>query len=293
MASAKPSAVQNASNHSMNKSPTRFCERRFIRVNGRQVVVTGDERAFAAEVVVGVTLHNQADPLRDCLASIGAQREEPLPLPVLVLHDDSTDAWRLELEKHAPRFAVAVANTRCGSAARARNCLLDVADTVFPSTRWVARLDADDRFASPESLGAAVRLALVSNACFVLGGNRLRHRGQLLGRANPATLDLLRPDYVMSRLARMAHGEPEAELPSCNLLLATSESWRYPEQTSAEDHWLVAELLLRHPEKGAVLTEPFYADYTLEGAVTSENQRQSRHRSARRSLWQAAQRWVG
>jgi len=277
----------------MNAASTRFGEQRSVRVSGCETVVTGDARAFSAQVAVGMTLHNQAASLRDCLASIGAQRDVPLPFTLLVLDDDSTDAWQVELEALAPGLSVAVAPVRCGSAARARNCLLDVANAAFPALRWVARLDADDRFASPESLGAAVQLALASNARFVLGGNRLRRNGELLGRTNPATSDLLRPPFLMSRLAQMACGEPEAELPSCNLLLASGVPWRYPDQTSAEDHWLVAELLLRHPDSGRVLIEPFYADYTLDGAVTSANRRQARHLAARQALWQAAQSWIG
>jgi hypothetical protein len=114
-----------------------------------------------------------------------------------------------------------------------------------------------------------------------------------LKRTNPASLELLQADVVLSRLARMARGEPEAELPSCNLVMTTHAGWRYPDQTSAEDHWLVAELLLRHPEKGAIFCEPFYADYTLEGAATLQNHRQARHLAARQSLWRAAHAWAG
>jgi glycosyltransferase involved in cell wall biosynthesis len=277
----------------MSKSGNHFNVRRAFRSEGREIVVNGSERAFEAQVLIGVTLHNQALALRECLASVCAQRNVPLPFAVLVLDDDSKDDWQTSLGNSASHIDLAFAQARCGSAAHARNCLLDLVDAMFPKARWVARLDADDRFASPDSLSAAVRLAMSSNARFILGGNRLRYDGELLDRTNPATPDLLRADYVLSRLARMAGGEPEAELPSCNLLLATHAGWRYPWQSSAEDHWLVTELLIRHAREGAILTEPFYADYSLKGTLTLHNHRHTRYLSARRALLRVAESWAG
>ena len=277
----------------MTRPQSQFTDRRIFQFGGREIVVQGTEGVFAAQVIVGVALHNQSLALRDCLASISTQRNVPLRFAVLLWDDESADDWRQSLECLSPHIALACVRIRCGTAASARNGLLDLADVVFSSARWVARLDADDQFASPDSLGAMIRLAMSSDARFVIGGNRLRQRGVLLERTNSATPDLLRADHVLSRLARMAQGDAEAELPSCNLLLATHVGWRYPELTSAEDHWLAAELLLRHADKGAVLTEPFYAEYTLDGAMTSLNHRQSRHLSARQYLFQNARAWTG
>lgn len=266
---------------------------RVVRLHGREIVIRGNRDAFEAEVVIGVTLHNHARPLRECLESVIAQRGVPMPMAVLLLDDNSADDWQAALEDSASKLSFAVAQVPCGSAASARNRLLDLADMAFPKARWVARLDADDRFASPDSLAAAVQLALASNARFVLGGNRLRVAGTLLEHANPATAELLRSDYVLSRLAGMARGEPEAELPSCNLLLATHAGWRYPTLPSAEDHWLVASLLLCHAREGAILTGPFFADYLLAGAVSSSNHEQARYLPARRLLLAAAKAWAG
>lgn len=266
---------------------------RSISLHGREIAIRANRNAFEAEVVVGVTLHNHAPELRQCLDSVVAQIAVPLPMVVLLLDDNSTDDWPAEVEGFLPRLNLAVAQVGCGSAASARNCLLDLADLAFPKARWVARLDADDRFASPDSLAAAVQLALSTNARFVLGGNRLLVKGSYLERTNPAMSELLRSDYVLSRLAGMARGEPEAELPSCNLLLATHSGWRYPTLPSAEDHWLVASLLLCHANEGAILTEPFYAYYSLAGAVTSSNHEQARYLPARRLLLLAARAWAG
>ena len=266
---------------------------RTYQFNGSHVVISGSIRAFEAEIIIAVAHHNQAAMLSGCLKSISAQRDVPVPAVVLVLDDESTDGWRGKLGGLSPAVDLAIAQGRCGSAALARNTLLDLADVAFPNARWVARLDADDRFASPDSLSAAVRLGISSGARFVLGGNGLMAHGVRLERTNPAMPDLLRADYVLSRLVGMANGDADAELPSCNLMLATHAGWRYPLQTSGEDHWLVAELLLRHPRFGAILLDPLYADYDLNGALTARNHRRARFLSARQSLLSTGLGWLG
>lgn len=277
----------------MTAADHHLTDSRSIRLHGRGIIIRAPQSAFEAEVIIGVTLHNHAATLRQCLDSVANQRSVPLATAVLLVDDNSTDGWQAELEPCSSKLNLAITQAACGSAASARNCLLDLADLAFPKARWVARLDADDRFASPDSLAAAVRLGLSTNARFILGGNRLLVGGSHLVRTNPATSELLRNDYVLSRLAGMARGEPEAELPSCNLLLAARSGWRYPTLPSAEDHWLVASLLLRHANEGAILTEPFFAEYSLAGSVTSSNHEQARYLPARRLLLMAAQAWAG
>lgn len=262
-------------------------------VSGRAVrLATAGDSALQAQVVVMVALHNQAAALPDCLASIAGQQGVPVSVAVLLLDDSSTDDWLAATAGLLSTPRLVVAQTRCGTAATARNCLLDLVDGEFPTAHWAARLDADDRFATAGSLAAAVRLAQQTGARFVLGGNRLRERGSLLTRTNPATPQLFEPPRLLERLASMAGGIREAELPSCNLLLARHAGWRYPTTTSGEDHWLVAELLLRHRTHGALLPAPFYADYTLDGPVTQENTRHQRYLASRAALWTAAQQWV-
>jgi len=270
-----------------------LCLRQIIKIAGRKIIALGSRRAFEAEAVVGVTLHNQATALGQCLKSIGEQEDLSVPVTVLLLDDNSSDAWREVVESNIPAAGLVIARAACGTAALARNCLLDLADEAFPKARWIARLDADDRLAFSTSLSSILKKADGSSAKFILAGNRLRLGGRLLERVNSASDKLLDAGYVLSRLKGMARGEPESELPSCNLLLANRAGWRYPEQASGEDHWLVAELLLRYSHQGAILAEPFYSDYELEGAATSLNRQQLRHLSARQHLLQAALVWAG
>lgn len=253
--------------------------------------VANDGAAWDAEVVVSVALHNHAHALMDCLASILAQRGTP-STAILIHDDESTDGWTRVAGPVLHHPSIVLARSRCGSAARARNRLLDLADELFPAARWVARLDADDRFAAADSLAQACRVGERSGALYVLGGNRLRWRGALLPRSNPAAGCLLDSLWVVDLLGRMADGSAENELPSCNLLLAARCGLRYPDVASAEDHWLVADLLINRPGDGAILTAPFYCDYTLGGSASRANRRFDDYLRSRRALYRAARRWV-
>ncbi len=250
------------------------------------------DAAWEAEVVVGVALHNQGDALPVCLDSILAQRHAPRTA-VLILDDASTDGWTETVAGRLEHSGVVVVRSRCGGAARARNRILDLGDTLFPRARWIARLDPDDRFADACSLAAACTLGERRGAAWVLGGNRLRREGTLLERTNPARERLMEPGFVVDLLARMAQGTAENELCSCNLLLARGSGFRYPDVRSAEDHWLVANLLINHPDSGAILPAPFYSDYTVEGSATGASRRAGTYLSSRQALHRAALRWAG
>jgi glycosyltransferase involved in cell wall biosynthesis len=245
-----------------------------------------------AEVVVGVAMRNQAGSLARCLRSIWDQELPGYRLAVVLLNDRSEDDWEAaggELLRD-PRLLVVDAN--CGTAARARNAILDFVDAAMPAARWVARLDADDRFSCTTSLLASTDLAARTGARFVLGGNRLCRDGVLLDRVNPATKDLLIAASVVSRLREMAEGTAVNELPSCNLLLAAGSGWRYPDAESAEDHWLVAHLLIHHAQEGAVLDSPLYCDYSLHGPATRTNHANGQHLGSRKRLFEAASAWA-
>lgn len=255
------------------------------REPSRQVVTSID-------VVVGVTVHGVDRDLRRCLQSVVEQDIAPIRVGVLVLMD------ALPREYAPPTLPAALADrtwvvtANCGTAARARNTLLGFVDERLPHCRWVARLDWDDRFAERDSLSAAVALAEQAQAMFVLGGNRVLSRDGRLLRENRVDERLFDPLQLTDLLDRMASGVAENELPSCNLVVAAHRSIRYPDVDGAEDHRLVAALLMFHREDAAILSDPLYSDYTLDGAVTRHEKDQRRHRQARQYLAAAAREWV-
>ena len=140
-----------------------------------------------AFVVVGVTVHNAADSIRRCLASVLQQKTGPFPIATLILDDSSTDGWEEKCQDLIEALDACVVRAHCGSPSHARNAVLDFVQRSCPHVDWVARLDADDRLSTPDSLGIMCE-ATDPEARFVLGGNRLVCRGQLLGRPTPPPL---------------------------------------------------------------------------------------------------------
>lgn len=249
-------------------------------------------KVWEAEIIVGVSLHNQSQTLNRCLSSIFAQTGLSSPLAIMVLDDMSKDTWQAALATYIGRPELLVFSGNCGSAARSRNAILDMVDRIFLSARWVARMDADDRFSTPHSLAAACNKGDEAKADFVLGGNRLISNGEILEKVNPATDELLDAPYVLNLLQRMSEGSATNELPSCNLLLKARTGWRYPDCGSAEDHWLVADLLLNHAQRGAILKGQFYADYSLDGCLSTTNRQTEKYIRRRRRLFDTARRWI-
>ncbi len=245
----------------------------------------------AVEVVVAVAVHGAARDLSRCLASVAAQRIDKKRLGVIILRDQVSDAPASLALPPSLRERTWVLTANCGSPARARNALLEYVDRNLPACRWVARLDWDDRFAEEMSLSAAVALGEHRGAVFVLGGNRVLAPDGSLIRLNGATASLQEPAVVVHRLAEMASGTASNELPSCNLLLAAHSGVRYPDTASAEDHWLVADLLINHAQDGTILDEPLFVDYTLDGHVTQSARSAERYYEARRALYDAARVW--
>jgi len=251
------------------------------------------KEARQATVVIGICIRNQATHLPVALASAMEQqairRGEGI---VVILDDASDDNWQAGVAHWLSHPQVVVLGALCGSAARARNALLDWVDAELPAARWVARLDADDRFAEKNSVGALVQAGDKAGACYVLGSNHLEAGGRLLSRSNiadPASLQ------NRSRLLAFVEGfglhNQRQELPSCNLLLRTQSGIRYPDVISAEDHWLVTELLMLYTHQGAVVPAPVYSVYSLGGAATEHNRRSSHWQEQRRRLATAARYW--
>lgn len=251
-----------------------------------------DKVALKAQVIVGLTHRNHPEGLREALHS-ALQQDVSQAVAFLVLDDSSDEGWMRTLENPLlsdPRLVIAAG--RFGSPPQARNALLDLVDQRFPSARWVARMDADDRFATTGSLQELVRAGDASNCSFVIGSNHLSVNGTVLPSINFARAETLQDRQRLNTFIQsFCRQEIPNELPSCNLLLRTQSGIRYPNASSAEDHWLVAALLMHRPQDGCVVTEPVYAIYSLGGEATRANQKQESWKASRLALAQAAETW--
>lgn len=265
-----------------------------VRLTHRNIhfLIAPSDIAMKASVIVGLSHRNHPSGLNEALRSAMAQ-DMADDLAFLVLDDSSDEGWIQSLEADLlsdPRLVVAAG--RFGSPPQSRNGLLDMVDECFPIAKWVARMDADDRFAETASLRALVQAGDQSDSLFVIGSNRLSVDGEFLPAANwamPATLQ--NQDRLNAFIQAFCRQQVPNELPSCNLVLRTGSGIRYPNANSAEDHWLVAGLLMHRPHEGCVVTEPAYAVYALGGVVTQANQKSDAWAKSRLALAQAAEVW--
>lgn len=265
-----------------------------VRLTHRNIhfVTSPSDIAMQASVIVGLSHRNHPSGLSKALRSAMAQ-DMADDLALLVLDDSSGEGWMQSLDADLlsdPRLVVAAG--RFGSPAQSRNGLLDLVDECFPNAKWVARMDADDRFAEARSLRALVQAGDQSDSLFVIGSNRLSVEGDVLPAVNWAMAETLQDqDRLNAFIQAFCRQQVPNELPSCNLLLRTRSGIRYPNANSAEDHWLVAGLLMHRPHEGCVVTEPAYAVYALGGAVTQANQGSDAWAKSRLALAQAAEVW--
>lgn len=264
-----------------------LCSRN-LQVQGRP----GHE-AWKAEIIIGICLHNQAARLPIALASALAQTVIAENRAVIVLlNDRSTDDWQSAIRGYLGHPQVVVVSGNCGSPARARNALLDFVDGHFPRARWVARLDADDELANEEAVAALCLEGDAKDARYVIGSNHLVQDGQPLPWSNIANPEELKnPLLLRALIDSFASGRDQRELPSCNLVLRTRTRIRYPEIRGAEDHWLVASLLILEPTHGAIVPYPVYSTYVLHGAETDLNRRSDQWSAQRYRLAEATRLW--
>ncbi|HBP1718586.1 TPA: glycosyltransferase family 2 protein [Pseudomonas aeruginosa] len=267
---------------------------RIVCSRGTHLVGELSASARTAEVVIGICLHNQASKLPSALDSAMTQQIVQQGRGVVVILDDgSSDNWQSAVESllSDPKLIVLTAN--CGSAAKARNALLDWVDEHLPAAAWVARLDADDRFACAEAVAAMVRAGERAKARFVLGSNHLELGGVPQPHSNIADSEWLHDtERLVQFIEAFCLGQADQELPSCNLLLRTRSGIRYPHTRSAEDHWLVARLLILEGEQGVILPYPVVSIYSLGGELTCANRRSDHWYRQRERLAQAARIWT-
>ncbi|MDE3271397.1 glycosyltransferase family 2 protein [Pseudoalteromonas sp. G4] len=225
-----------------------------------------------APVLVAINHRNQSQNLVQALTSIEEQSLfHEKRVQVVILDDHSNEENIKRLVKIADKSYITLIRANCGSASQARNTILDWADTQN-FVQWIARLDADDQLAMFSSLQEVINIGEQQGKSIVLAGNQLSRKGRIDPNINyPLQNWINEPATLVEFIDRFCHGQEKHELPSCNLILANKIGVRYPNIKSAEDHWLVAMLLLLRPNEVALAENSLYCTYNINGNTTQEN----------------------
>ena len=239
------------------------------------------------KVIIGVAVHNGLATIRRCLESILSQRGFQGKLWIVIVDDNSTDKWEAEVKDLLALPNVLSIKVKNNSVYKTRNDIHDFVRRYFKENFLLGRLDCDDEFSDKDVLSKIERIYMDSQADVVLAGNYLRQDGAVLDRVNRATKHLLEPEYVMARLKKMMQGDSEAELPSCNTFLTSRSLLNYPDERSAEDHFLLTELLLGPHELKIVVAEDILSTvYNLSGNSTAKNKKSEAYLETRKRLYQ-------
>lgn len=239
------------------------------------------------KVIIGVAVHNGLATIRRCLESILSQRGFQGKLWIVIVDDNSTDKWEAEVKDLLALPNILSIKVKNNSVYKTRNDIHDFVRRYFKENFLLGRLDCDDEFSDKDVLSKIERISTATQADVVLAGNYLRQDGMILDRVNRATKRLLEPEYVLERLDKMAKGDPEAELPSCNTFLTSRSLLNYPDERSAEDHFLLTELLLGPHELKIVVAEDILSTvYNLSGNSTAKNKKSEAYLETRKRLYQ-------
>lgn len=203
------------------------------------------------------------------------------------MDDNSTDKWEAEVKDLLALPNVLSIKVKNNSVYKTRNDIHDFVRRYFKENFLLGRLDCDDEFSDKDVLSKIERISTATQADVIIAGNYLRQDGAVLDRVNRATKHLLEPEYVMARLKKMMQGDPEAELPSCNTFLTSRSLLNYPDERSAEDHFLLTELLLGPHELKIVVAEDILSTvYNLSGNSTAKNKKSEAYLETRKRLYQ-------
>lgn len=251
---------------------------------------TSIEQAYASQKrMIGVIMpfHNASSSLKRSVHSVLSQLGTQRNIRLFLGNDQSNDSWEDAFAefKDDPRIQLTHLH-QGGIAARARNELQDYVLQNFPCVEYLCRLDADDVFASPHTLAEVERHLDSTQAKVLLAGNH-QYLGEKCVGLNLADQAFFNPDYMADRLKRMAGGDPQAELPSCNLVIHRDACLDYPDEVSAEDHWLIIKLLLHYsPEEMLLAQDLIYCHYQLEGSTSKSNQAKHNYKTSRQRLYE-------
>jgi hypothetical protein len=231
---------------------------------------------FDADVIIVMLTHNDEGTPRAFDSFL--EQETTLKTALLIL-DDGTSNLEIGGDERIlcakiPSVGVAVA----------RNLGNTIARRLFSPDAWVARLDADDTFAYPNTI-QSIYDSIDHRKEWALAGNTLSENYERIERVNKVDETLMIPETLINRLKHMSQGDKSAELPSCNLWKKNSLKAVYPDTPSAEDHYLVSQLLLNSRQNGQILTGKFHACYDLTGHLSNSNQKSGQHRESREKLY--------
>lgn len=241
------------------------------------------------KIVIGVAVHNNKESIKNCIRSILFQKNMRSHVWIFIADDGSVDDWQEEIQEYLQDERVIYWHVCFSNVSKVRNYINHFIKKYFGMVKLIGRLDADDFFACNDVLSQIEAVKDATDADVVFAGNYLKENGKILSRINKAVEDLKNPEYLLGRLYRMANGDSEAELPSCNTFMTVRSLEEYPETPSAEDHFVMVRLLLNRKKLKLAFAEHILLTvYNLNGKMTKNNKLRQVYIQTRWELYEEA-----
>ncbi len=241
------------------------------------------------KIVIGVALHNNKSTIRNTIQSIFNQKNVKSEIWVLIVNDDSTDDWMVEINDILNNEHIIYWNVNFHNVSKVRNYINNFIKTHFSNVLLIGRLDADDVYAERDVLSNIEKKYLESKPDFIIAGNYLKLEGKILSKINRAKKELLDHDFLLNLLKDMAEEKAENELPSCNLFMTPKAMLEYPNKKSAEDHFLVSYILWNSNKYKVLIAEDILLTvYSLDGSLSFNNKKENNYYAIRKELYEEA-----
>ena len=240
-------------------------------------------------IAVGIAVHNNKSTVRRCLNSVLRQKNLKRSLSVVIADDNSTDDWMEEIHDLLPDERVQIVHLTNNNVVETRNNINYFIKKNISNVSIIGRLDADDEYADEYVLSKIEEILDRENPDIILAGNYLRQEGRIIERKNIANRRFGEDDYLLSRLKQMSEGNPEGELPSCNLFIKPKVLKPYPDIKSGEDHALLSDYLIHQEIYKIYFAEDLLLTiYNLDGLATMNNKQTENYIQSRKELYQNA-----
>lgn len=230
-------------------------------------------------------LKNGAPTIKRAVDSVFLQRGLKRELQLLIVNDNSNDNWYEEIIDYIGDPRIVIEDVNFGEISKVRNHILEYAKKRLSSQSYIGRLDVDDIIIDEFALSKIEVIIDKYNPDVIIAGNKQSLKGKLLDRINYADKRLINHKFLEKKLYQMSRGDPEGELPSCNVFVKNSVDLLYKLVESAEDHWYTVDLLLNnHKYDIYIAHDLLYANYSLNGNITNINKDRKTYLRSRQQL---------
>jgi glycosyltransferase involved in cell wall biosynthesis len=237
------------------------------------------------KIVLAMPMHNSLSTIRRAVLSVVNQKNVRRKLMLVIGNDSSIDNWQEQISDLISDNIITIEIEDGGKSYKVRNEINSYILSNLKNVAYISRLDADDELANDFVISQLEQIIDTQKPDVILAGNCQRKDSEIVGTNRP-TNDLLNNNYLMERLRKMSLGDFKAELPSCNTFVKPEYLIDYPPQESAEDHWFLAELLLKTDKYKIYIAKDFILSiYSISGNLTNSNRAENKYLSSRKELF--------